>query len=207
MNNKHWLWNFLLAGVLCFIFSCATPSTTKLTSTKVDNKYEGGYLKSVLVVGVTPNLESRKIFEDTFVKQYKSHGVKSVSSLAAISPLKKLDKANVKEAAKRLGMEHIFVTHVMGVKEKAKEIPLAITGSGRTGIYIPSNGYNMPGLQVKETRVKLKNRIFELKTENMIWSATSESFGSGFDSASAGDLIGPLCEEVMTSLKEKKLLK
>ena len=146
MNNKHWLWNFLLAGGLFFIFSCATPSTTKLTSTKVDNKYEGRYLKSVLVVGVTPNRKSRKIFEDTFVKQYKSHGVKSVSSLAAISPLKKLDKANVKEAAKRLGLEYIFVTHVMGVNEKVKDIPLAITGSGRGGIYIPSSGYNMPDL-------------------------------------------------------------
>ena len=207
MYNKHSRWNFLLLGVLFLIFSCATPSKTQLTSTQVDDQYKGGYLKSVLVVGVTPNQKSRKIFEDAFVNQYKNHGVKAVSSLFAISPLKKLDKANVKEAAKRLGMAHIFVTHVMGVKEKAEEIPLAITGSGRSGIYIPSGGYNMPDLQVKDTRVKLKNRLFELKTENLIWSAVSESFSSGFDTAAVGDIIDPLAEKVMKSLQENKLLK
>ena len=204
MNPKHAILNTFLIGLLFFALPGVTTGKTKLTSTQIDDQYKGGPLKSVMVVAVSEKPKNRKIFEDAFVKQYQGYEVKAVSSLSVIPSDKKLDKGLVMAAAEKLGVGHIFVVHLMSIEKKTEEIPIAITGSGgRTGIYIPSHRYNMPGMEIKQTRVKLKSRLFEFKTEKLIWSATSESF----DPKSAKDIVGPLCRLVMKSMQKNKLLK
>ena len=93
---------------LLLLFSCAS---TQFTSTWIDSKYKGRFLNNVMVIGVSENQRNRRIFEDEFVRQFKSHGVEAVSSAEVISHDKELNKDTIETEARKLGVDEIFVTH------------------------------------------------------------------------------------------------
>ena len=204
MSRASNLYRGLAFLLLFFIASC---STTKLTSTQVDSTNKGGYINSVMIAGVSNDLERRKMFEAEFVRQFKSHGVKAVSSNAVIGPDKEINKDSIKGEAVKLGIETIFVTHLISVEEKTVSRPT------RTQHYLgrPFGTYyhnskeraNSPEIELKRKNVKLESRLFEVSTEKMIWSTTSETF----ESKSAKDVIDSLSQAVIKNLRDNKFVR
>ena len=120
------------------------------------------------------------------------------------SPDTRISKDMIKGKAEEKGIETIFVTRLKGIKEETERIPVPITGSeGRTGIYIPGDRYDLPEMEMKQTRVTLESLLYEVKTEKMIWSATSEIF----DPKSAEGVVQSLSRTITENLKDQKLLK
>ncbi|MFC1823587.1 hypothetical protein ACFL9T_12830 [Thermodesulfobacteriota bacterium] len=199
MTKRFSVFILLFAGMLFFHLSYATAGRTKLTSSKFDSSYKGGHLKSVMIVAMAKKTGNRKIFEDTFVKEFQSHDVKAVSSMGVVPQGKESDKNILKAEAEKLGIEHLLVIQLVDIKEKKEEISIPLSGPGIT---LPSHRYNMPTLGIKETRVKLESRLYEFKTEKRIWSAASESV----DPKSTKEIVEQLSGKVMKSLKKSNLL-
>ena len=112
----------------------------------------------------------------------------------------KLERGLLKAEAEKLGIENGFIIRVIDIKEKEEEISIPMGGPG---IHLPSHRYDMPTLGIKQTRVKLDSRLYEFKTEKMIWSAVSESL----DPKSTEEIVDQLSKKVMKSLKKGNLIK
>ena len=80
-----------------------------------------------------------------------------------------------KNQAERLGVDAVFVTHVVGVEEKEEYI-------APTTAYIPGpehqylgrhystvySNVHQPGFSIKSQNIRLQNNLYETKTEKLI---------------------------------------
>ncbi|HYA02738.1 MAG TPA: hypothetical protein VEI04_06455, partial [Syntrophobacteria bacterium] len=68
----------LLGLALIVMTSCGG---TNLSYVWKDPGYGGGYLTSVMVVGVSEDLARRRLFEEVFVREFQKRGIKVVASI------------------------------------------------------------------------------------------------------------------------------
>ena len=206
MNRTIKLFGVFAIIALFVLTSCAT---TELTKVWKDSAYSGGPMESVMVVGVSKKAENRKMFEQFFTKQFKSNGIKAVSSAAVIPGDNDPNKDKIKGAAQQQGMGTVLVTHLVGVEEEETHHSAAFTatpdhhllfGTYYTGTY---RYEYRPGYTEQNTKVRLESNLYETKTEKLIWTATSESINP----ASVDEVIEGLCKEVMKSLRQNNLIK
>jgi hypothetical protein len=191
-----------------FILTACAP--TKLTGVYKDNAYTGGSLKSVMVVGVAENPRNRRMFEQFFAQQFKNNGVEAFSSSDVILRGQELNKDTIKGTAEKLGADAVLVTHLVSVDEKKEYIPPTYTyvlsphhqhlGRYYTGVY---ELVHQPGYYVTNKYVRLENNLYDTKTENLIWSSSSETINP----ASVNETIESLCKVVMKSLRKNGLIK
>jgi len=200
-----------LSGVLTIIalFMLTACATTELTKVCKDSAYTGGPIESVMVVGVSKKAENRKMFEQFFTQQFKSNGIKAVSSAAVMPGDNDPNKDKIKGAAQQQGMGTVLVTHLVGVEEDETHHPATFTATPDPNLvfgtyYTGTYRYEYrPGYTEQHTKVRLESNLYETKTEKLIWSATSESINP----ASVDEVIEGLCKEVMKSLRQNNLIK
>lgn len=198
------------AVALTLVMVLGACSSTRLTTVYKDKEYQGGALKEVLVVGVGQNERDRRLFEDTFTAAFDRNKVVAHASYTSLPSEEELTKDAIKAEAAKLGVDSIFVTHYHGVKTKTVYNPpeYGYYGRpdyyGRFGSYYPRvHGYvNRPGYYSEYDIVELESNLYDPETENLIWSAASESM----DPRTAQDVIDALAKKVMSSLGESKLL-
>lgn len=89
-----------------------------MQSVSMDSSYSGGYLKKILIVGVSAELKSRLMFENVFVEQFKKRGVDATASHKGIILDKDLTKERILREAEKLDADAILVTFLLGVKEE-----------------------------------------------------------------------------------------
>lgn len=203
MNITH---KFLLTPLFCiFLILSTSCANIQLSSKQMDPDYEGRYLKSVMVVGVTDEFIKRKVFENALVRQFLNQGVKALSSAVLISHEKGIKKEIIKAKAEEVGLETIFLTRLKGINEDSDRVFVSTTGARlrKRGIDIPVHQYGSPEIAVKHTRVRLEIQLYEVKTEKMIWSAASDIFNP----ESAEEAVTLLGEVIMKDLRDSKLLK
>lgn len=193
--------------VCLLVISCAT--TTKLTHVWTDEAYRGSPVSDVLVIGISDEEAVRRSFEDKFVKQLKETGIEAVSSAAAISSDKELDKEAIVSSIEKLGVDAVLVTHLIGVDKEAKYHPPTMSAApahyhrGYYGYYGHAYNYvHTPGYYTTHTKVRLETNLYEAKTEKLIWSGQSETW----DPKSKTEVIDSLISVVIKNLQKNKLL-
>jgi len=200
-----------LLGVFAIIalFILTSCATTELTKVYTDSAYSGGPIESVMVVGVSKKAKNRKMFEQFFTNQFKSNGIKAVSSAAVIPGDNDPNKDKIKGAAIEQGMGSVLVTHLVGVEKDETHHADSFTATPDSHLvfgtyYTGTYRYEYrPGYTEQNTKVKLESNLYETKTEKLIWSATSESINP----ESVNKVIEELCKEVMKSLRQNNLIK
>lgn len=191
------------ASAIISLFVLASCAPTKLTGVWKNKAYTGGSLKSVMVVGVVKNPRNRRLFEQFFAEQFKNNGVEAFSSSDVILAGKELNKDTIKSLAEKLGADAVLVTHLEAVEEKGEYIPDAYKqnlGRHYSRVY---GHVHEPGYYVTHQYVRLENNLYEIKTEKLIWSSSSETINP----ESANEVIESLCKVVMKSLRDNGLIK
>ena len=207
---------FLIGTAVVSIFFLSACATTKLTEEWKDKSYTKGPLKSVMVLGVTENLKTRKMFEDAFAKQFENRSVKAIASLDAIPQDVKLSLDNVeshkeiiKAAAAKHGMETILVTHLAGVDTKEVYYPGShdpySPGIGDFGSFYAEafTATYTPGRYAQNKYIRLANNLYDVEREKLIWFAQSQTV----DPKSVNEMIGALGKMVMKSLEKNGLIR
>ena len=82
----------LTASLLLLVIFSSCGSTMKYTWTK--EGYTGKHFDKILVVGVTKNMESRSVFENTVVKLLADEGITAENSNKAIPPIQSVDQVS-----------------------------------------------------------------------------------------------------------------
>jgi hypothetical protein len=159
-------------AIILFIMmnSCAT---TSLTSVWIDDKYQGGALKNILVIGVIEPQTLRKYFEDELVRQLKINGIKGVPSYTILPDDRMPEQTKIELKIKELGMDSVLVARLVDVLDADTYLtyPFYVSFGDLSGYYslccqnIVSLGDN----------VKFETKVFEAKYNKLIWSALSET--------------------------------
>jgi hypothetical protein len=197
---------FGLIGMILYFVSCGTQ--TKPLHTWKDSSYTGGYLTSVMVVAISDKLADRTMFEDLFAKAFDKNGVKAVSAIAIAPGKTEIDKETIKAEAKKRGIEAVFVTHLMGVKEKTVYHPPPVGAHpyyGSFSSYYPSvySYTHYPGYYTQHELVRLESNLYEVATEKLIWSFQSETINP----KNIKDGVDSLGKVVISDLRKNSLLK
>lgn len=197
-----------LIAALLFAGGCAS---TRLTSQWSDPDRTEAPLQSVLVVGVFNNERDRRLFEDMFVQGFTEKGVRAFASVELIPVGTPLTKEAVLEATRTHNIETIFVT--VFIKEEKESVYRP--GSYSTRYAVPRSYYRFgsyyhntyhrvyqPGYYTTLKSVKLENNLYEAPSEQLIWSAASETF----DYSKSQDVIESLYKAVVKDLDKQQLL-
>lgn len=210
MNTTTTMNNLIRSALIFFgfllIVSCAN---TKLTSTWMDEKKAGSTYNDILIIGIAEKEHNRRLFEETFNTQLGSMGIESEVSYTMLPEGTEINRDTVTAAIKGKNIDAVIVTHMIGVEEQ--------TVYRQSMDYMPTQGYynglysyhpqvnayvSQPGYYTTHDIVKLETNLYEIKTEDLVWSAHSKTFAP----ESAKEVVDDLIKLVIKDLKSKGLI-
>ena len=192
---------------LLIISSC---SNTKITSTWMDSKKAGTSFNDILIIGIAKEEHNRRLFEEQFSTQLTAAGIESEVSYRILPEGTEINRDNVSAAIKGKEIDAVIVTHMVSVEEETvyrQNMDYRPTYGYYNGLYnyYPHvNTYvQQPGYYTTHDVVILETNLYEVKSEELVWSAQSRSFAP----ESAKEVIDDLVKLVIKDLKEKGLIK
>lgn len=190
-----------------FFFSCAT---TKITESWKDDGYRGAPFSDLFVIGVAKKENTRRSFENMFVEKLQAAGVQAVSSSSVMESNQKIEKAAILAAIEKLDIDAVLITRLVSLKEKEIRSP-STSDQGRPDDYQGryytdySTAYgftHQPAQYTTSVRVGLETKLYDARTEKLIWSATSKTANP----KSKIKLFDAVIEALVRDLKKNKLL-
>jgi hypothetical protein len=183
-----------------YLSSCM-GSLTEISGTWTKPGYKGKKFNKILVVAISNELVKRNAVESAMAKELASVKINATTStsvldLSSIEKTKdgKIDPTKIEAVKKSLidaGYDGAIVLSLLDKKEKTEYVP------GQTYYqpnYYHSYGYgpysyngfynysystynvvNTPGYYVEKTNFYIESRLFDLKSDEMLWAAQSET--------------------------------
>ena len=203
------------ATILCVSFillvSCAN---TKISQSWVEPDNTKSY-KDLLIIGIGESEQNRRAYEGYFVEELGSHGIEAVTSYKLIKSDEKIDRETVTNAVKGMGIDGVIVTHMVAVEEET--VYRSTGGYGGYGMgygggyygglysYYPHvNSYvHDPGYYDTLETYTLETNLYDIESEELVWSARSQTFAP----ESVDEVIVDLTKLLINDLEDKNLIK
>ena len=178
---------------------------TDLAQKKVENVYKGKPVSDILIIAITGNEHNRRSFEKKFVAHLKSVGIDATSSEEAI-PMPgdlQLKKETILNAVKQYENDAVIITHLIGKEEKDVYTRGSSAHESFYSFYRHRYGYaHEPGYSSTSTTVQLETNLYNVKTEELIWSGRSKTWSRG----SKEQIINDVIKAVIKTLQKNKLI-
>ncbi len=192
-----------LIVALLLLLTTGAPSYARIVVTDIwKDKNHKGPANKIAVFCVMHDAVNRILFEDEFVRQLKARGVNAMPGYVIIPPDKFVEKDDVLTKMRGLGVDAALSTRLIE-KVTAKESipePASKGSSGKPGfydyVYDPrTRGDNEPAY--------LETTLLDLKTEQRVWTARSQTKVEGVNKEVISDYI----ELMLDKLASDKLIK
>jgi hypothetical protein len=172
------LLGFLLAGLL---LTACSGTTVKSSSSSHDFK---GKIKNVYIIGIAKNDYNRMLFENTFYSRLASEGIKAIPSSTDLPKNEEADRGIIIQKMRTNDCDSVLVTKVVDQRTQA-------TFASDPSIY-----------HLNWDSYYVESALFDLKTEEMIWSAHMETDLEKNLEA----MMEKFVDEAVNDLKEKGLI-
>lgn len=196
-------------------------SSTDMTGSWTSSDFKGP-IKKVYIVGIAKSEMNRRIFEDAFSNELFSQGVSSEASYRDITFSKEVNKEVVASKMAERGCDSVLLTRLVGQRKETVTTPAHVSGFspgpyyggyghyGRPGYYSswrnyyghPYDVFYEPATTTERVILTVESVMYDLKTEQLIWSAQFETVVEG----SIDKMIEKYVKEVAKDLKGKKLI-
>ena len=181
-------------------------ASTTITSVWSDEHYKQTPIQSILVIGVAENMHNRNIFESAVVAELEKNGVKAMASAKVLGD-QEIKKDNILSAAEQTKMQVVLVTRLVGTKEEKIYRPPTYYGVSHSyynswGSYYPHMYDYSPGYMETYINVLLETSIFDVKEQQLIWSAASETFAP----TDVNKEIKKLAQVLVSKMKKSKII-
>jgi len=188
---------------------------TKFAGTWTNPEYaKQENVDDVLVVAISENATSRRMFESELASQLESQGIKAWPSTQFHPSVEQLPEEKADALIAENGIEAVIVTRLLDVDRQDVYVPPTTYVSsyptyGRPyygswyGYY--STGYTVshdPGYSYEKVTVTLETNLYDAANGNIIWSGQSQTFDPG----GVGDVIGPTAGLIVEELVTQRLL-
>lgn len=196
--------------VLFILLVLSGCTNTKLSEVWADPDNKKHY-SDLLVIGIAESEQNRRAYESHFVAQLEEMGIEAVASYKLIKSDQKIDRDTVSKAIKGLDIDGVIVTHLIAVDEETVYRPsmdyVPVYGTGYYGglySYYPHvNTYvHRPGYYTTHDIVKLETNLYDVESEELVWSAHSRTFSP----ESVDEIIVDLTKLVIKDLADRKLI-
>jgi hypothetical protein len=167
----------------------------------------------LLIVGVVESQQNRRVYESNFVEELKALGIKATASYTLIKSSVKIDRKSITKAIEGTDIDGVIVTYMTSIDEETVYRPgtTYITGAGYGyGRYGYGAGYpygytysQTPGYYTTHNTYVLENNLYDVASEELVWSARSRSFSP----QSVQEVVTDLTKLIIADLQEKHLLK
>ena len=198
---------FFVSTVL-FLFSCAS---TKISQSWVEPGNKKTY-KDLLIIGIGESEQNRRAYESYFVEELKARDIEAEASYKILRSNEDIDRNTVAKAIEGKQIDGVIVTHMVAVDEETIYRPsmdyMPMYGGGYYGglySYYPHvNTYvHQPGYYTTHETYTLETNLYDVETEEMVWSARSRTFSP----ESVSEVIVDLTKLLINDLEEKSLIK
>jgi hypothetical protein len=176
----------VLLPFLCMLIltvSCSRRQSTVLIDSWSDSEIVSPGYERLLVIGVSPNPERRKIFEEDMVKDLKKRGVEAISWLETVSPDEEVTPETFDKYFRVEDLDAVLLTRVLNVEELPKTIPSNKNKTPPSELY--DNFYNYyEHVRVKAqnptdfesgTAVFLETHLYDTGDASLVWAGQSKS--------------------------------
>lgn len=206
---------FAFLFVLSLLTAC---SSTEMTGSWSNPEFKG-QINKVYMIGSAKNAMNRRLFEDTFNQELVSLGVQALSSYRDFPDTVKVDKEAITGKMIEYGCDSVLVTKLIGKRTETVTNPGRVSGyssgpyygrGGGGGYYGSWDRYYSRSTEVVYTPptttefviVTVESVLYDLKTEEMIWSAHSETTVEG----DIGKMMQDYVKAVTKDLQDKGLV-
>lgn len=189
MKTKMIAYGWLVLFCLFVFISCAT---TTLTAVWKGESYKGP-VKKMAVIGVSKKPVIRNLFEDECVRELRARGTDAVASYTFLPFDQLANKETVQSKIRELGADAVLMTRLVDTKSVQTYIPgqVYVMPSyyyGWGGYY--GSVFATPGYTVQDEYAYLETNVYDVKTEQLIWSARSETWMADSDQETIKSFIG-----------------
>jgi len=197
--------------MLLSLAACAT--STSLTGLWKDGSFKEKPLDSIMILGIAKNSDVGQRFEDLFVDAFRKKGLAAVAAYKTISESRQLTKENIKEhkeiikeAAVKNHLRSVLITHLIRVTEEEDDLKAQKSDPEPSTSYHDMGSYSVfvyrgmrspePTRSVTRQYVRLRTQVYDTASEQLIWSASSQSV----DEDSVDTIFAELLDVVMDQL-------
>ena len=206
-NRKSYK-SILLVSTVSLLFSCAN---TKITQSWVEPDNKKSY-SDLLIIGIGESQQTRRAYESYFVEELIANGAEAEASYKLIKSSEKIERDTVLKAIEGLDIDGVLITHMVAVDEETVYRPgtsyayggYGGYGRGMYGYYPHVNSYvHSPGYYTTHESYTLETTLYDVVTEEMVWTARSHTFSP----ESVDEVIVDLTKLLIKDLKDKGLIK
>lgn len=182
--KKH---NLIFTFIILAVIASCSPSTKIIGSWTGPNTPSDPY-NSIFVTAITENLAARQTFENDIDAQLEARKVTAISSFDIIPPGFKATEANKDATLKAIrdgGSDAILTIALLDQTSETRYVPGTTMYSpmGYGGYYGRFYGYYSyynpvmydPGYYTTDKNYYLEMNLYDVKTEQLVWSAQSET--------------------------------
>ena len=212
--SRHFPRVFLISAVSFLLLSCAS---TRITDSWADPDNSKTY-NDLLIIGISESEANRRAYESYFVEELRDIGIEAAASYQLIKSSQKIERDTISQAAQDLGIDGVIVTHVVAVDEETVYRPSpGYTYSGAYGGYYRGGYYgglytyyphvrnyvHEPGYYTTHDTYTLETNLYDVKTEELVWSARTRTFSP----ESVNKVIAELTRLLIKDLQQKNLIR
>ena len=214
----------VINGLLC-LFAVSACSNTKLSQTWSDPDFSASY-NDIMVVGITESEQLRRAYETYFADHIRDRGMQSLASYKlidhksemALSGMNKNSFRTIVESAiKGSDVDAVLITHLVSIEEEDVYRPSLDYQPAygpvyyTTGYYGNMYGYHgyvttyvqQPGYFTHEQTYILETNLYDVKTEELVWTTRSRTFAPD----SMDDAIKELTGQIIDDLVSRKIIR
>ena len=191
----------LIVGVMLLLTGATSYARIVVTDVWKDKNHQGPVNK-IAVFCIMHDAVNRILFEDEFVRQLKARGVNAMPGYVIIPPDKFVEKDVALTKMRNLGVDAALSTRLIE-KVTAKESipePGSKGSSGKSGFY--DYVYD-PRTRDDNEPAYLEINLLDLKTEQRVWTARSETRVEGMSKGVMFEYI----ELMLDKLASDRLIK
>ena len=204
MKKKYFL-VILVLVLTMFLVGCAVTTLSTIRNPELSQIKFG----KLLVVAPFSDIGLRKQTEDAFIAKFNLSRMNAISSIQRIPPVKEY---NEQELLKILEQDKIDGILVVGLKDywtSQTYVPKSSSSRGSASLYGNSLYYRSytqeyGGYYISKPNVKFEIRLFDSKSGQVAWLATSLTKGNAF--ADYNTLANSLAKKVVKMLIEENIL-
>jgi hypothetical protein len=173
-----WMKGTIAALVVAITVLAGGCAATQVRNQWKDPSWAGPPATSVLVVGISRSETTRRLFEDTFVKELQADGLTATASYTQVAG----GQDNTPQLTQLVKSSHadiVLATRVQSTQQKTDVSPgyVAPPYGGFWGWY-GSAWMAEPPLVSQYEVVTLETTVWDTRTEKLIWSITTERVAS-----------------------------
>ena len=205
MKKKY----FLIIAFLIFAMFLVGCAKTTLTTIRNPELFQIKFGK-ILVVAPFSDIGMRKQTEDAFIAKFNLSGMDAISSMQRIPPVKDYSEQELLKILEQDKIDGILVAGLKDYWTSQTYVPKSSSSRGSATLYGNSLYYRSytqeyGGYYISKPNVKFEIRLFDSRSGQVAWLATSLTKGNAF--ADYNTLANSLAKKVVKMLIEENILK